>query len=157
ETLSRREGMTLELVRGFVQAQLDAEGTATREDEEESARLEQDVARCRAKIQELRSKPFVFQASRDSASGAPLELPSVHFFCGHAFNARTLGTAEDAVCPLCADEHRAARGLQDAHEASAADPDSFFKQLRTSHDGFSLITQYLGRGVMNRTSVSLDN
>ena len=32
--------------------------------------------------------------------------------------------------------------------------DSFFKQLRTAPDGFSLVAEYFGRGLLNHTSVS---
>ena len=39
-------------------------------------------------VRRLREEPVVFQASRDSQTGAPLELPSVHFLCGHSFNLR---------------------------------------------------------------------
>ena len=34
----------------------------------------------------LLAQARVFQASRCALSGAPLELPAVHFFCGHSFN-----------------------------------------------------------------------
>jgi len=32
--------------------------------------------------------------------------------------------------------------------------DTFFKQLRTAPDGFSLVADYFGKGLMNHTSVS---
>jgi hypothetical protein len=62
----------------------------------------------------------VVQGSRDAQTGAPLELPSVHFLCGHSFNLRTLGDG-DPACPLCAAEHRKARELRRSNAASAAD------------------------------------
>lgn len=47
----------------------------------------------------------MFQASRCAASGGPLELPAVHFLCGHSFNARALGD-NDRECPLCAPDFK---------------------------------------------------
>lgn len=41
-----------------------------------------------------------------AATGQPLELPAVHFLCGHSFNGRSLGDADLRECPLCAPEHR---------------------------------------------------
>ena len=32
--------------------------------------------------------------------------------------------------------------------------DAFYKKLRASDDGFAVITEYLGKGVLNCTSVS---
>ncbi len=32
--------------------------------------------------------------------------------------------------------------------------DSFFKQLRSAPDGFALVAEYFGRGLLNHTSVS---
>lgn len=47
----------------------------------------------------------VYQASKCALSGAPLELPAVHFLCGHSFSMKSLGE-NDAECPLCAPQHR---------------------------------------------------
>ena len=47
----------------------------------------------------------VFQNSRCAQTGLPLELPAVHFLCGHSFNRSALGDYE-RECPLCADEFR---------------------------------------------------
>ena len=47
-----------------------------------------------------------------SQTGAPLELPSVHFLCGHSFNLRTLGDSDSPPqCPLCAAEQRKTQDL----------------------------------------------
>ncbi len=69
----------------------------------------------------------------------------MHFLCGHSYNLRTLGDG-DPVCPLCAGEHRKAQELRRSNRASAADKDSFFKQLRTAPDGFGLVAEYFGKG-----------
>lgn len=38
-------------------------------------------------------------------TGAPLELPAVHFMCGHSCNLRNLGENEKE-CPICAPQFR---------------------------------------------------
>lgn len=47
----------------------------------------------------------VFQNSRCASTGLPLELPAVHFMCGHSFNRSALGDNE-RECPLHAEEFR---------------------------------------------------
>lgn len=129
-------------------------------DAEEAERLEEEIERARLALERLRGEPVVFQSNRDAASGAPLELPSVHFMCGHSFNARTLGDdggAGDAPgCPLCAPEQARTAALVDSNRAWAADKDAFFKQLRAAPDGFAVVAEYLGKGVLNATSVSVE-
>ena len=97
----------------------------------------------------------MFQSSRDSQTGGPLELPSVHFLCGHSFNLRTLGDGDGgAACPLCAPAQRKAGDLRRSNAASAADTDAFFRQLRSAGDGFGLVAEYFGKGLLNNTSVT---
>jgi hypothetical protein len=57
-------------------------------------------------------------------------------------------------CPLCAPEHRKTADLRRSQAASAADRDSFFKQLRAAQDGFAVVAEYFGKGLLNNTSVS---
>ncbi|GAB4818399.1 hypothetical protein N2152v2_005445 [Parachlorella kessleri] len=157
QSLGRNPGLRLELVKGYVTRQLQAEHRQIRADAEESERLRVEIEKTRVQLEKLQTEPVVFQSSRDSQTGAPLELPSVHFLCGHSFNLRTLGGGDEAQqCPLCAAEHRRVADLRRSNKASAADKDTFFKQLRSAPDGFSLVADYFGRGLLNNTSVSID-
>ncbi len=62
----------------------------------------------------------VFQNSKDALSGAPLELPAVHFVCGHSFNLRSLGENEKE-CPLCAPQFRSILDIKRAMRAGATE------------------------------------
>ena len=62
----------------------------------------------------------MFQNSRCALSGAPLELPAVHFLCGHSFNARALGEGE-RECPLCAPQFRTILDIRRSLRAGAAE------------------------------------
>ena len=66
----------------------------------------------------------VFQSSKCALTGAPLELPAVHFLCGHAFNLRSLGE-NDRDCPLCAPQFRAILDIRNSLRAGAAEQASF--------------------------------
>ncbi|KAL6781149.1 VPS11 [Auxenochlorella protothecoides x Auxenochlorella symbiontica] len=161
--LAQNPALRLDLVKGYVSRQLEADNRAMAADVEEAERLEEEVERARLALERLRSEPVVFQSNRDAATGAALELPSVHFMCGHSFNARTLGddgggggAGAEPGCPLCAPEHARTAALVDSNRAWAADKDAFFKQLRAAPDGFAVVTEYLGKGVLNASSVSVD-
>ena len=62
----------------------------------------------------------VFQNNRCALSGSPLELPAVHFLCGHSFNARSLGENE-RECPLCAPQFRTILEIRRSLRAGAAE------------------------------------
>ena len=62
----------------------------------------------------------MFQNNRCALSGSPLELPAVHFLCGHSFNARSLGENE-RECPLCAPQFRTILEIRRSLRASAAE------------------------------------
>jgi hypothetical protein len=59
-----------------------------------SCRLQVETAAMKAEALKLKSQPHVFQSSRCAASGQALELPVVHFMCGHSFNLRSLGESD---------------------------------------------------------------
>lgn len=62
----------------------------------------------------------VFQNSKCAVSGAPLELPAVHFLCGHSCNLRSLGENE-RECPLCAPHFRTILDIRRSLKAGAAE------------------------------------
>jgi hypothetical protein len=166
--LAARPRLRLELVRGYVGRALAAEAAAAGEARAEAGRLAGEAAAAAAAARRLAYEPFVVQAARDAATGAPLELPSVHFLCGHSFNLRDgagagggggdvgggaggggLGGGGLEECPLCAPAHARARELAASGTRVAADADGFFKALRASGDGFATVAEFLGRGLMS--------
>ena len=68
----------------------------------------------------VHSQARVFQSSKCALTGALLELPAVHFLCGHAFNLRSLGE-NDRECPLCAPQFRAILDIRNSLRAGAAE------------------------------------
>jgi hypothetical protein len=103
----------------------------------------------RAEVQELRSRARIFQLSKCTACTSSLDLPAVHFLCMHSFHQRCLGDNEKE-CPVCAPANRHVLDMKRNLEANANDHDRFFQSLRNSEDGFSVIAEYFGRGILNK-------
>ena len=121
--LARNPDLRLGLVRDFVARQLSRDDAEVAEAAAEAARLELEIERCRAALARLEQEPYVVQHRWDAVTGAALELPSVHFLCGHSFNASTLGDAGDdePACPLCSAEQAQAQAVASSNRAWAAD------------------------------------
>ncbi|EFJ39770.1 hypothetical protein VOLCADRAFT_108495 [Volvox carteri f. nagariensis] len=98
-------------------------------------------------------QPRLFQNSRCSASGGPLELPVVHFLCGHSYNLRQLGD-NDRECPLCGPDQRRVIEIRNSMQGASLQPERFFAELRQSADGFAVVAEHFGRGLMNVTPVA---
>lgn len=111
DVLSRNPRITLGDVKPFVAAALAADGQRAAADASEAARLRASAATARADALKLATEPCVFQATRCAASGLPLELPTVHFLCGHSFNAGTLRQRSAAAASNPAAAAGASAGL----------------------------------------------
>ncbi|KAG2428575.1 hypothetical protein HYH02_014378 [Chlamydomonas schloesseri] len=150
QTLSRSRRLPLSLVRGYMARALQHDTAAVGRDKEAVTKLAAETAALREEVTRLRTQPRVFQAGRCSASGAPLELPAVHFLCGHSYNLRQLGDNE-RECPLCGPDQRRVAEIRRSMLASSLQPEKFFNELRESADGFSVVAEHFGRGLMNVT------
>mmetsp|Transcript_23676 Transcript_23676/g.42153 ORF Transcript_23676/g.42153 Transcript_23676/m.42153 type:complete len:242 (-) Transcript_23676:108-833(-) len=146
-------GVPFSLLRGFVTRQLKKDAVSIARDREAVARLSAEAARARDEANRLRTEPRVFQTSRCAASGLPLEVPALHFLCGHSFNLKSLGD-NDQECPLCAMEHHRILEIKRSMQIAARHPDRFFAELSEAADGFSVIAEHFGRGLANATAAA---
>lgn len=113
--------------------------------------VQEDTLAMRKEIQDLRTNARIFQLSKCTACTFTLDLPAVHFMCMHSFHLRCLGDNEKE-CPECAPEYRSVLEMKKSLEQNSKDQDRFFQQVRNSKDGFSVIAEYFGKGIISKTS-----
>lgn len=106
----------------------------------------------RKEIQDLRTNARIFQLSKCTACTFTLDLPAVHFMCMHSFHQRCLGDNEKE-CPACAPEYRSVLEMKRSLEQNSKSQDLFFQQVKSSKDGFSVIAQYFGKGIISKTAI----
>ncbi|KAJ0982180.1 hypothetical protein J5N97_010435 [Dioscorea zingiberensis] len=116
-----------------------------------STRLE-ETALMKKEIQDLRTNARIFQLSKCTACTFTLDLPAVHFMCMHSFHLRCLGDNEKE-CPECAPEIRSVVKTKRNLEQNAKDHELFFQQVKSSKDGFSVIAEYFGKGILSKTAI----
>ena len=146
QLLAQSELVRVEHVRPYLLRQLERDARLTEESEREAARFEEETARMREEIADLASQAKVFQLSKCSACQSPLDLPSVHFMCGHSFKLACLGDNEHE-CIVCAPQRRRMQQHMQQQQQRAMQHDEFFKELEQADDGFSKISEYFGRGM----------
>ncbi|KAI2895459.1 hypothetical protein CBS63078_8584 [Aspergillus niger] len=107
----------------------------------------------RKELEQLGSRPVVFQARRCMSCGGALDLPTVHFLCKHSFHQRCLNRVdEDAECPACAPQNSTIKAIRKRQVESADQHDLFKGELQRSKDRFGVVSEFFGRGVMRPQS-----
>ncbi|OJD16951.1 hypothetical protein AJ78_02933 [Emergomyces pasteurianus Ep9510] len=105
-------------------------------------------------IDELGTKPFVFQARSCASCHDRLDLPTVHFLCKHSFHQRCLNRVDEgAECPICAPQNATIRAICERQIKSADQHDLFKSELQRSRDRFGTVSEFFGRGVMRANNV----
>ncbi|CEM18634.1 unnamed protein product [Vitrella brassicaformis CCMP3155] len=115
--------------------------------EDRIERDRQEIERMQDEIEKLKTQPRPFQMTRCSQCGLGLEVPSIHFFCGHSYHSYCVPNVVEPLCPKCSPEAQAKQVVREQREAQAKNTDEFFKFLRGSPDGFAHVAEYFGRGL----------
>ncbi|EQC28136.1 hypothetical protein SDRG_14094 [Saprolegnia diclina VS20] len=144
--LSQSREMPLSVVRPYVVSQLKKDQAHIDADSDEIKKYKQDTAKMRTQMAGLSSKAMVFQATKCDLCSHDLDLPVVHFMCGHSFHQNCISETE-RECITCAPEHRHLLSLKQSLEVKAGNHEQFFNQLETAADGFNTIAEYFGKGI----------
>lgn len=149
QILAQKKAATLAVIKDYITQRLQHENQLILQDQRQIRDYMQQTEKMKAEIEELRTSAKIFQLSKCSACTSPLDLPAVHFLCMHSFHQRCLGENE-RECPLCAPNNRKILEIKRTLEENASQHDQFFKQLEGSADGFSVVSEYFGRGIFNK-------
>ena len=109
EILARSETATLAVIKDYLIRWLTRENETIAENEKMINQFKDDTEKMRQQIEEMKTNFKVFQATKCSACNHQLELPSVHFLCGHSYHQHcfeSYNAESDSDCPLCLPENR---------------------------------------------------
>ena len=150
QTLSANDVATMGLVKKYLSTTIERERKETSNNRRliESYRTETESKR--KEMDDLATKPAVFQTRRCAACGRSLDLPTVHFLCKHSFHQNCLNEVDGqaAECPKCSPANNNIRAFRKAQEESAEKHDMFLDALQRSRNKFGTIGEFFGRGVM---------
>ena len=150
ELLSQSD-VELSVIREYIINDLALQNQEIEQDEQSINELQNQIEEMKKSIRDLTTKPKTFQATKCSACLAPLELPTIHFLCGHSLHERCLYNKSSPKCPKCSQQHKQIFEKQEMMQRSKGDHDSFFGQLKAAHstgDAFNTVAEYFGRGVI---------
>jgi hypothetical protein len=159
QTLSTNGVATMGLIKSYLSNSIERERQEISNNRRLIDTFRSDTESKRTEISTLTTKPAAFQATRCSACGQALDLPTVHFMCKHSFHQRCLNASDgeditregdSAVeCPVCAPQNATVKAIRKAQDESANRHDLFLDALNRSRDKFGTISEWFGRGVMS--------
>lgn len=153
QTLSTNAVATMGMIKTYLQDTIERERKEISNNRRLIESYRTETENKRKEIDELGSKPAVFQAKRCAYCGADLDLPTVHFLCKHSFHQRCLnvqpGEEDKTECPKCSPSNATIRAIRRAQDETADRHDMFQDALQRSHDRFGTIAEFFGRGVLS--------
>ncbi|KAL1653440.1 Vacuolar protein sorting-associated protein 11 [Didymella pomorum] len=153
QTLSTNGVATMGMIKSYLSTTIERERVEIATNRRTIDTFRADTETKKTELQTLNTKPVVFQSTRCKVCNKALELPAVHFLCKHSFHQSCLSTDEDVrdaevECPLCSGQNATIKAIRRAQIESADRHDLFSNALRRSSDGFAVISEWFGRGVM---------
>jgi hypothetical protein len=153
QTLSTNGVATMGMIKNYLSTTIERERLEIATNRRTIETFRGDTEAKKVELESLTTKPVVFQATRCQICSAPLELPVVHFLCKHSFHQRCLSTDEDVhdeavECPICSVQNQTVRAIRRAQVESAERHDLFREAVKRGKDGFAVVSEWFGRGVM---------
>lgn len=120
---------------------------------------ESEASKNADKLTELTTAPMVMQNNKCSNCELRLEYPMIHFRCKHSYHQKCLNentyipgadsfSHSQPRCPLCINELKLLEQLRDTQLRAKEDYATFEMNLNESDDRFKVMSEYLGKGVM---------
>ncbi|KAI8920863.1 hypothetical protein DFJ77DRAFT_139260 [Powellomyces hirtus] len=148
QILARNSSVTIGMVKDYIKRRVEAERKSIDESQKLITSYRDETKKMKEQIEDLQTKPVIFQVTKCELCKQPLELPTVHFLCKHSYHQRCLGDA-DQECPRCAPEHRMIQDLIRTQEASAGRHDVFLHKLEKTEDRFGLIAEWFSKNAFS--------
>lgn len=155
EALSNSPSVKIGNIRGYLKSVFDAELKKKNELTDYIEKCSTEIKQMKKSIEDFRTRPVLFQGSRCGICKKQLELPSVHFFCQDSFHQHCIQSFadNDNECPPCLEKNKQTlKAIKSEGGSNQGLQEDFHSQLETAEDGFSLATDYLGRGVFRKFS-----
>lgn len=172
QLLSSTSVVKMGMIKSYLSSNIEKERKIITSNRQLISSYRDETAAKRAEIEELSTRPAVFNARRCASCTQPLELPTVHFMCKHSFHRRCLdsempqqrprfGVREEEVgdadaagleCPVCKPANDTIKAIRRTQTENAAQQDLFKAAVERdagAESRWAIISDFFGRGVMD--------
>uniref|UniRef100_A0A1I7THV2 Vacuolar protein sorting-associated protein 11 homolog n=1 Tax=Caenorhabditis tropicalis TaxID=1561998 RepID=A0A1I7THV2_9PELO len=145
ELLAKNEHLTISSVKDFLITWLRKQQIIIEQDRTTIADNNKSMVELDSTVESLKFNPQIMQVTKCSACDTPLQLPTVHFLCKHAYHVHcfeSYNTDGSDQCPACQTTYHSSRDEEISYH-------KFQKELAEATNGMELIAMYLQRGLFD--------
>ena len=149
QILSKNRFNNLSGVRDFLIDWFKKEHEQIEKNDKDILENEEEIEKRKQEITEMTESPRVFQSSRCSICSRSLELPALHFYCGHSYHQNCFESYSDFDCFLCAKDNKQILDLlknRTKRDLSDRIPEQLF---RAGSDPVSTLASLIAKGVFS--------
>ena len=151
ETLCLNERLPLACIRDYMVRFLTAESEMIAENDKMILQDKDETERMKQAIDDLKTSPRTFQAAKCSGCSKSLDVPSVHFYCGHSYHQscfESYSAEHDSECPICLPENTKLLNLIQYRKSVKDLSQKLRQQLgRADSDAMTVVSSFLSKGV----------
>ena len=107
------------------------------------------IQKMQNEIVEIKTQARLFSTKDCVQCGQKLELPTIHFMCGHSFHDLCVDSEGVRKCPKCSPEFKEVIDKRDQLIEQAGQTEPFINELKESQSKFDVIAGYFGRGLFS--------
>lgn len=152
DILCRNDKLSLACISKYMIRFLNAEQGIIADNDKLILQYKEETDRMKSNIQEMQTTAKVFQASKCSCCSKSLELPSVHFYCGHSYHQacfESYSAEHDSDCPLCLPDNNKVMSQIKQRKPLKDQSERLREQLlRPDCDVISIVSSYLSKGIL---------
>ncbi|KAF1765507.1 hypothetical protein GCK72_005459 [Caenorhabditis remanei] len=145
ELLAKNEHLTISSVKDYIVAWLRKQQIIIEDDRNAIKENNKAMGELDTIVESLKFNAQIMQVTKCSACDTPLQLPTVHFLCKHAYHVHcfeSYNTDGSDKCPAC-------RNTPDSNLNEEISYHKFQKELSEATNGMELIATYLQRGLFD--------
>ncbi|CRL06847.1 CLUMA_CG019552, isoform A [Clunio marinus] len=151
-------GPNLSSVRHYFTQIFQKEADLMSYDESLGEKYRRETEELKTNIHMLNNEPVEFRGSLCDACHEPLVLPALFFMCKHSFHRECIRSYSETEkdCMVCRKKNIQLYDSIHKQFESRRQQNSFNEQLSSSHEPFSIIAEYFGKNLFNKTNFEAD-
>lgn len=152
-------GPNLSSVRHYFMQIFQKEGDIMTQDEAAAEKHRLETEALKKNIHALNNEPVEFRGSLCDACHHPLNLPALFFLCKHSFHQECIRSYSETEkdCMVCRKKNTNLQDMMHKQNESRNKNNVFNEQLAASHEPFSVVADYYGRGLFNKIVLLSDD
>jgi vacuolar protein sorting-associated protein 11 len=152
-------GPNLSSVRHYFTQIFQSQGEIMAQDEVKAEKFRAETETLKKNIHALNNEPVEFRGSLCDACHQPLSLPALFFLCKHSFHQECIRSYSETEkdCMVCRKKNMNLQDVMHKQNETRNQNNKFQEQLENSHEPFTVIADFYGRGLFNKIVLLSDD